>query len=368
MAKSFVSLSLRWMIAFFAGVSLAFIAVAAYADDAYAVDASGSGFYPYMYQISENRALTEPGYLNAQGVGFDTWTKKDGYAFTFGTDGNTGCKLIHFTLDPTTGNTKQVKSVKYAVKNIGHANDATVYKKGSKKYLFVAISGGKELATKTTAGKKTKIAIIKLADFNKGKAKVYGCTVVAKKKVKLSKSIKKCAFSGITYTGVRKVSGKKVPVFVLKDGRTFYAAYLKISKKGAFKLTIYDSARVEKPTISYDGTTYPATTQGVTYHRNYLYLSYSGESNPAIHNSYLVSRISYSGLFKGKYKTIKKMQVFSDRVDALPDCELARHIPEAIFFRNLNGSADCMYMSFNRANTNEVACDIDCLMRTQQKY
>mgnify|MGYP007102021529 CR=1 FL=1 len=239
--------------------------------------AYAAGFKPVLSQVSADRPITFTGYLNTQGVAFDTYTKTDGYNITKGSDGNKGFSIVHFTMDAK-GNITQRDSLIYPEKNIVHGNDATIYKSGNTKYLFFAVSGGNETAAKTTTGKRTKIGVIKLDDFNKGVAKVYGVKVKAVKGVKLARTLSKAGLSGITYVGKKSVDNKKRDVFVLKDGVAFYQSYITVAKSGAITFTIYNSARINKPQITLQGKKYDAATQGVTYHNGYLYLTYSGES------------------------------------------------------------------------------------------
>lgn len=362
----------RRIIAFTLTACLAvFGAVLASADNsAYAANSSltvgsistqAAKFAPTLKQASGNRSISVDGYLNVQGVGFDTYTKKDGYSFVEGTDGNSNFKLVHFTMNAN-GAIKYANSLKYAKKNLGHANDATVYKQAGKKYLFVAISGGTEFASKASNGKKTKIAVINLADYNKGNAKVYQCNIKVKSGVRMIRTVAKSAFSGISYTGTRKVDGKKRPVFVLKDGLQIYAAYATLSGK-TFTLTIFDRARVDKPTIKYNGKKYESTFQGITYHNGYIYFPCSGETKKFLNNSFVIGRISYAKLFKGA----TKLQTCSKRITKCQGEALSCHIPESIFFRTLN-SKDNMYLSINRATTASVASDIDAVLRSTQKY
>ena len=329
------------------------------------ISVNAAAFKPNLKQVSENRALSVPGYLNAQGTAFDTYTKKDGYSFAVGSDGNTGCKVVHFTMNAESS-ISQKQVVFYKTKNIGHANDGTVYKKGKKKYLFVAISGGEEKNSKTYNGKKTKVGVIFLDEYKKSDAKIRGVNVKCQKGIKMSNPISKCAFSGITYVGKKKVDKKKKDVFVLKDGRTLYAAYVTISGKKV-TLTIFDSARTEKPSIKYGGKKYQAVTQGVTYHNKYLYIPYSGESSPKVYCNMVIGRISYEKLFKAGYGKESKLQVYKTRIASYNGVALKKCVPESIFFRTLEGK-DNLYLNTNRATTASVANDNDAVLRSKKKY
>ena len=337
-----------------------------------AVVVSAASFAPELVQVSGNRPITQSGYLNCQGVAFDIYTKQDGYSFARGTEGNESkFKIIHFKMN-SSGKITQKGSVTYKAANLGHANDGTIFRFNNKKYMFVAISGGTEKYSTTFAGNKTKVGMIRMEEYDKGIARLRGVSVKCKDGVKMSNPIADCKFSGITYTGYREVDDVSRPVFVLKDGRTFYAAYFTINKETqAVTLTIFDSARVNKPTFTYNGTTYDSSTQGITYHNGYIYIPYSGEGNKAVNQNMMIARISYTELFKGSFSEIKNMQVFSKRVESATvngkKVKLAKNFPEAIFFRTLN-SSDNMYVSFNRGTYASKASDIDCVMRSKQKY
>lgn len=314
------------------------------------------------------RPFTNKGFLDTQGIAFDIYTKADGYAFNKGTDGNSGFQLVHFKIDGNKITKKE--SVKYAEKNVGHANDATMFRSKENKYILVAVSGGKEFTSTTTDGKKTKIAVIWLDEYNKKKATVRGCTL--KTTVDLYRSIDDMKISGITYTGMRKVSGKERPVFVLKDQLQMYAAYFTINDKREITLTIFDSARFKKPTITGN---YEAAAQGITYHNKFIYFPFSGEKQKATYNSMMVGRITYDKLFKGAWGPELPLQVYrktttSGKVDVsgkIVSKTFAKNIPEAIFFKNLNGTGR-MYTSFNRALVDGKAKDVDVVLATKETY
>ena len=334
-----------------------------------------ASFSPSFSQFSENRSITVQDYLNTQGCAFDTYTRRDGYNFTFDSvnGGNDGAMLVHFNVEDN-GIVKVGEAVRYDVANIGHANDGTIYSPdGDKKYLFVAISGGKEKSSRDSSGRSIKLGYINLDEYDQGKAVVHGVDIDTNG-VKTSSALSDCAFSGITYTGKRNVSGASREVFVLKDGRTFYAAYLTISGSN-LKLTFFDSARIVKPTITYGGNTYDATTQGITYHNGYIYVPYSGEANKLINCNMLIGRITYADLFRDAYSDLRNLQIWSKRVDkaTVPTptetqtLTLAKHVPEALFFRTLEGS-DNMYLSVNRGTTATSGSDVDAVLKSKETY
>ena len=319
------------------------------------------------------RPFTNKGYLDTQGVAFDIYSKKDGYAFNKGTESSTKnyFQLVHFTTKGTKITKK--KYVKYSVKNVGHANDATIFRAKGNKYLLFAVSGGKEKSSKTSDGKTCKLGVIWLDEYNKGTAKVRACNIKKKDDVRMVRSIEEAQFSGITYTGMRKVDGEKRPVFVIKDGANFYAAYFTVNDSREITLTIYDRGRINKPNIT---GSIPASTQGVTYHNNYLYIPYSGEGNETTYRNMMIGRIKYKTLFDGtKGSTAKNLSVYRNKFTKAKvavgkkkvKMNLEKYIPEAIFFKTLNGKG-LMYMAVNRGTTDSRIKDIDIVVKSKQKY
>lgn len=365
-------------------------------------------FDPTLNQVSGNRSVTVPDYLNTQGCAFDTYTQEDGYNFTIDStpSGDESIELVHFKMDADS-NIEQMGSLHYSKDNLGHANDATIYQQDNRKLLFVAITGGTVKSTKDSNGNTIKLAFIDLAEYAAQEAganqiggedpaanddpdvnenptaaegpdvneepaadvprttNVYGVAINTNG-VKMSNTLANSAFSGITYVGKKTISGTARQVFVLKDGRTFYAAYLTMPN-GNPKLTFFDSARINKPVIKYNGTTYAATTQGVTYHNGYLYLSYSGEPNKMVLCNMLLGRISYADLFRDAYGDLRNLQIRSKRITTRDGEALAKHIPEALFFRTLNG-AEHLYLSVNRGTTADTGSDIDAVLRSNETY
>lgn len=333
-------------------------------------------FKPSLSQASGNRSITVPDYLNTQGCAFDTYTQEDGYNFTIDStpSGDESIELVHFQMDADS-NIEQIGSLHYSKENLGHANDATIYQQDNRKLLFVAITGGKVKSAKDSYGNTIKLAFIDLAEYAAQEADVSGTTnvygvAINTNGVKMSDTLANSAFSGITYVGKKTISGTARQVFVLKDGRTFYAAYLTMPN-GNPKLTFFDSARINKPVIKFNDKTYDAATQGVTYHNGYLYLSYSGEPNKAVLCNMLLGRISYADLFRDAYGDLRNLQICSKRIakykDEAKEEALAKNIPEALFFRTLNG-AEHLYLSVNRGTNAATGSDIDAVLRSNETY
>ena len=264
-----------------------------------------ASFNPSLAQVSDNRSITVQDYFNTQGCAFDTYTGVDGYNFTINSDSK-DIALVHFRTDAN-GSINKLGTLYYKKNNLGHANDGTIYQQGNQKLLFVAISGGSEKSAVDSYGQSIKLAFIDLAEYARQEellnqladydssptdvedptvhdenpavneeasvpndeapssvdtmdttanltTNVYGVAINTNG-VKMSDTLANSAFSGITYVGKKNVGGTDRQVFVLKDGRTFYAAYLTITN-GSPKLTFFDSARINKPVIKYNGKTY----------------------------------------------------------------------------------------------------------------
>ena len=263
-------------------------------------------------------------FYSGQGVAFDTFTGKDGYYFALSSD-KKKVAVTWFQQGTSPLKTKSIKRVTYSAKQLGHCNGATVYKKGSAKYLFVAKGG---------AGNKT-ACMIKLSDFNKGKAKVYKVTF---KKLDARSGTD---LRGITYCGVRKVkAGKKKvkkPVFVVEVGRRMNMVYLSSLKSTSATFVKVDSQRFAAPkTGKREGT-----AQGVTYHNGFLYMPYGDEGKGGNSRIGYVDRVKMSTLFKGNKPNVAKK--FSQHWKITSSTE---YVPEAIYFTSLNKKGR-MYMTTN---------------------
>ena len=346
-------------------------------------------FAPALGQVGANRSLTMPGYLNAQGVAFDKTTQEDGYSFAMGSDGNSGVQVIHFKMDANDTIT-QVGSVLYDspgdspgvnTYGIGHANDGTIYNKNGKKYMFVAISGGVEENFKDSIGNSgQKLGYIDLDEYdqaeaiNNGEAEgdssalanVYAVTIKVKSGVTTSSTLAKCKFSGIAYTGLREVSGTKYPVFVLKDGRTFYAAYATFDANGHPTLTIFDSARINKPTFTISGAKVDASTQDISYHGGFIYVTYSCKKSGNM-TKFKLGRIKYVDLFKDAYGDLRNLQLCEKNITTCNGETLTKHIPEALFFKSMADKGS-FYLSINRGTTASQASDIDAVLKSKVEF
>ena len=337
-----------------------------------------AAFAPHFEQIGPNRPVSVPDYLNEQGCVFDTYTGRDGYNFAMDSvnEGKDGVEVVHFTLDGD--DIEQVGSVHFAsagekpgvtTKLIGHANDGTIYmNEAGKKYLFVAISGGIEKSSTDSSGKSIKLAYIDLDELNRAEetgatVAIHGVTINTNG-VKMSSTLAESKFSGITYTGLKDAAGRDI--FVLKDGRTFYAAYLTFPN-GQPALTFFDSARVTKPTFTLNGKTYDAATQGITYHNGFIYLIYSGEAQKALWCHFKVARITYKDLFSETYNDLRDLQVYENVITSAGGETLIKHIPEALFFTTLEGP-DNIYLSVNRGTAAAVASDRDAIIKSTAQF
>lgn len=369
-------------------------------------------FNPGLGQVGKNRSLTKPGYLNTQAVVFDKNTGVDGYNFAMASDGNTGVEVIHFKMDAN-DNITQVGSVHYAspgekgsnstrttTYGIGHANDGCMYKNGNKKYMFVAISGGtEETFTDSDGNKGQKMGYIDMDEYAQAEAinnpnntsedegvdptaggdgsdqqtsanqddfaKVHSVAIKVNKGVTLSSTLAKCKFSGISYTGMRDVSGTKRPVFAIKDGRTFYAAYATFAN-GRPTLTIFDSARIVKPTFTINKVKVDAATQDMAYHGGFLYITYSCK-NSGEQTRFMITRIKYADLFKDAYGDLRQPQTVTKNITEKSGEKLAKHIPESIFFKSMAEKGN-FYLSVNRGTTATQASDIDAVLKSSVQY
>ena len=324
-------------------------------------------FSPTLSQFGDNRSITGPAnYYNTQGCVFDTYTGRDGYNFILDSDGGDLAKVTHFTIDGE--DIAQEGYVLYKTSQIGHANDGTMYQRGGdngRKYMFVAISGGSDV--KSSEG--IQIGYIDMDEFaalsaagSSAQGVVHKVTIKANSGVKMSSAVDSCKFSGITYTGNRGGSD----VFVLKDGRTFYAAKLTFDGNDNPILTIFDSARIVKPTFSIDGATKDGITQGITYHNGFIYVTYSSESYSDKCRT-KIGRITYAHLFSDTYADLRTLQQVERKITQGNGQTLAKNIPEALFFTTLEG-ADNLYISYNRGTNAASGSDCDCLYRSSEQY
>ena len=350
-----------------------------------------SAFTPSLSQFGDNRAVTRSGFLNSQGCVFDTYTGTDGYNFAMSDgDGTGGVDVIHFTLVNDTisqvgsehilFNTAGNKPGDYT-REIGHANDGTIYQReDGKKYMFVAISGGKEKSSTDSAGKSIKLAYIDMGEYAAYEdyvvngmtvgdeppalPKIYGVTIKTNG-VKMSSTLAESKFSGVALTDKTR-NGH--PIVVLKDGRTFYATELTFSGNTPV-LTFFDSARIVKPTIKHtDGKTYDASTQGITYHNNYLYVTYSGETNASLNTWMLIGRITYAHMFSDTYSDLRNLQTFKKQIAGqASNGTITKNIPEALFFTNITGLGN-LYISTNRGTNASSGSDCDAIYKSAAQY
>jgi len=294
---------------------------------------------------SSNIVIDPERYYGAQGTAFDTYTHKDGYAIAESrASGSKKLAIVHYR--HTEDGIETVKKVIYTAAQIGHANDATIFKKGKQKYMFVA-RGGK--------GNKT-ACMIKLSDFNKGVAKVY--------KVSFSKLDTRSGtdLRGITYVGKKKIliGKKKVAkqVFVVEVGRRLNLVYLKQIKNNKASFVAVDSQRFNAPKIG----SRECTAQGVTYHNGHLYIPFGDEGKGGKMRTGKIGRVGFNDLFgeTNSNKAVSLPYVWSKT-------KAGEFVPEAVYFTTLEGKGQ-MYMNTNERNASRPDEYRDSLNRTVKKY
>lgn len=340
---------------------------------------------PTLNQIGEDRSITMPGYLNTQGLVFDKYTGKDGYNFAGASkSGCSGVQVVHFELNGDTidnvgvvhydspGDKQQATTY-----GIGHANDGAMYKDNARKYMFVSISGGVEESFKDSDGRSgQKMGYIDMAEHSEaeatgGEGRVHGVTIKVNNGVTMSSTLARCKFSGVTYTGMRTVSGASRPVFVLKDGRTFYAAYATFDAGGRPTLTIFDSARIVKPYFNVGGKNIDAATQDITYHGGFIYINYCCKIKGYM-TWFKIARITYADLFRDTYGDLRIVQECTRNTTTAESTkdgkiDLVKHITESIFFTSMDGKGN-LHMSVNRGTNAGSGSDHDAVLRSKEVY
>jgi hypothetical protein len=308
------------------------------------VNASGVTitFNKFADAPSSNVKVDPNKFYGAQGTAFDTYTGKDSYAFAISKlpAKKNAVKVTHY--QHTSGGIKTVKSVVYSQAQLGHANDATIFKYGNQKYMFVARGG---------IGNKTAV-MIRLSDFNKGKAKVYN---VAFKKLD---SRSGTDLRGITYVGIKtiKIGKKKVKrhLFIVEVGRRMNLVYLKSFKNNKAVFETIDSQRFQAPKIG----SRECTAQGVTYHNGKVFVCWGDEGRGGTNSTGAITYIGYGALFKGN-----KPNVARNFARTWKKTESHEFTPESVYFTKLEGNAP-MFMS---CNTN-VEDGRDYINRSTQKF
>ncbi|MBQ6623348.1 MAG: hypothetical protein IJH57_01885 [Mogibacterium sp.] len=311
-----------------------------------------------LEKVSGNSALGQESYRAMQGIGFDTYTGKDGYVFMEADNAKT-YKLSHFTMDENGFCTKQ-KSVTFNKTNVGHANDATVYQDANGvKWLIFAACGtfSEDNTTKATDGSKVTLGAIKLSDYNAGKTTVYSCDVSALvKKFQEFDSSNKGNITGVTYKGKDYVDGELRSIFIVMNAKAMYEAYVTESgNKLTFKPTgVF--GRINKPTLPTGGE---ADTQGIAYHNQYIYLTGEGKDSKAA--EMVVARISTEELFNdGNPRDYKDMEVFKKDYKTNT---VSKHGAEAAFFTSLNKKSN-LYVGVNI----QKGEDADEIQRTSLRF
>lgn len=316
-----------------------------------------------LKKVSGNSALGQVSYRAMQGIGFDTYTGKDGYVFMQSDknyDGEKTYKLSHFTMDEDGFCTKQ-KTVTYNRANVGHANDATVYQDANGvKWLIFAACGtfSEDNTTKASDGSKVTLGAIKLSDYNAGKTTVYSCDVSALvRKFQEFDPQNKGNITGVTYKGKDYVDGELRSIFIVMNAKAMYEAYVTESgNKLTFKPTgVF--GRINKPTLP-SGT--EADTQGIVYHNQYIYLTGEGKDSKAA--EMVVARISTEKLFhEGPQNEQKNMDVYKKNYKT---STVSKHGAEAAFFTSLNEKSN-LYVGVNIQDNNK---DADEIQRTSLRF
>lgn len=280
-------------------------------------------------------------YYGTQGVAFDTYTGQDAYVITLSKSNAKNAKLSHMKF--VGGNWSIVKEVVYRNGVLGHANDATVYKKGNKGYIYIA-KGGK--------GNKN-ACMVRLSDFDAGKAKVY--------KVKMPKLDRKSGkdLRGITYCGKMKVKvgkkNKKKDVFIIEAGRRLNKVYLKSVKKNVTTFAYVDSQRIKAP--KYSGR--EGTANGIVYHNGSIYCVYGDEGKGGKNRTAMIEKISMKSLFKIKDRN--KAKKFPSSWKKTYGEEFT---PEGLFFTSLKGKGNL----FMTCNGGGGSVHNDFIYKTSQTY
>lgn len=318
--------------------------------------------------IAKGKVLGQNGYRSLQGLGFDTYTCKDGYSFVESNNGK-DVQLIHFTMS-SKGKCKKVKKVKYKRSNVGHANDATVYRDASgAKWLFFSLYGsaGDKTAITASDGSPLKLGVIKLSDYNKGSNRVYNCYfngVFGDKMIRDS-------ITGITYIGMRTIPDdtagtaagtKTVPMFVILSGQRMVQAYLTF-ENGFPMFNAYGiRARFKKAKFKNGAA---VSYQGIAYHKGYLYICGEGRAKSVL-NTMLIGRIKMSSLFNGDDKYEKSLTICEKKIKKDGKKKLSKNAPEAVFFTNLDGKSK-LYLSVNR-KIKKGNKDSDSILRSKSNF
>lgn len=302
---------------------------------------AGTFNIPLLDSYSRTQNADQNGYLfyQSQGFAIDTYNGRDFYSITLNSAGK-GTKFSKALLTETApdgyGYMKVVRELVYDTKQLGHANDATVYQSGSHKYLFVAVSGGEKVSTKSTTGKKQDLAAIDLDAFQNGQAKVL--PVVCKF------SLGDFTPKGVTYCGQEKIKGKKQDIFVVKNGETLIKCTLSATKDG-FALNSAGSCRHPMPELKDKSR---LGGQDITYHRGYIYLTYSGAPEYGNEQYLVVSRVKMKGSFVEGKQTQVKADHFIKKVTSLDGLNFTMVEAEGTGFQSLEKACP-MYIMTNRA-------------------
>lgn len=316
-----------------------------------------AGFSTKFTRIANQKVISLKKYPGLQGLAFDTYSGKDGYSFTT-TLNSKKIALVHFTMNKK-GKCKKKKVVKYKMANVGHVNDATLYRDSSgQKWIIFALYGSvsESFTAKATNGTVIQLGAIKVSDFNKGKAIVYPCELDG-----VRENLSDNVITGVTFTGTGTTGeGKGKPSFVVMGGTKLTRAYL-VQSGNSLKLVGYGKkGYFTKPKFS-NGKT-PAY-QGVTYHKGYLYFCAEGKS--ALPTTMLLCRQKAAQTFS-ESSGDTGLQVFQKKIAKQGKKKLIKNAPEAVFFTNLEGSSK-LYLSVNRVDKKK-GINSDSILRSKKSF
>ena len=361
--------------------------------EAYAVSWS-TGFK----RIATKAIVNQKGYYGLQALAFDTYTGKDGYCFTT-TNNEKKVALIHFTMN-SNGKCKKKKVVVYKSANIGHANDATVFKDSNgKKWILVTLYGSTDdtYTVKSSNGNKIQLGAISIDEYNNGKAIIHECRLNGV----FVDGMLKGKLTGITFVGNDTFKNEicaelaalqedtsadedttqedtsanesvaqdnstaaniSYPCFVLNGGDKYVKAYLASSDNGVLVFNAVGiRGRIVKPKLS-NGKA--AKFQGIAYHKGYIYILADGSTS--MPTAMMICRIKMSSLFNGTDRYQKNTEVFRKKITKQGTLKLKKNAPESICFTNLEGKSR-IYLSVNRKNKKNNV-DADAIIRSTKTY
>ena len=274
-------------------------------------------------------------FYNTQGIAFDTTTEEDAYAATLNNN-RRRVKITHMKY--TNGKFKRKKSRIYTSRQLGHANDLTVYNDGKEAYIFIAKGGDRN---------SRKACMIKASEFEKGKKRVY--------KVKFNKLDRRSGgdLRGIAYVGKEK--GKEI--FLVETARRINKVYLKSISKKCVRFVWMDSQRLKAPKKGgRDGT-----AAGIAYHNGDIYCAYADEARGGRLKTLLVDKTDYKKFFRNKNRSRAIKFDYSYKKSFR-----SKFITESIFFTKQEGD-DHVYVTCNGIGSGKRR-HMDYIYKSRQKH